>query len=57
VHSWPIRERILLQLAGMRDFVWLHAGKDGAEASPPAESPMTLIDHPQKELRIDHGWK
>lgn len=40
VHSWPIRERILLQLAGMRDFVWLHARKDQAAESPQAEWPM-----------------
>ena len=40
MRAWPMRDRILLQLAGMRDFVWLHSGKDAAEASPPAESPM-----------------
>jgi DNA-binding transcriptional MerR regulator len=36
----PIRERLLLQLAGMRDFVWLHAGKEQAAESPQAESPV-----------------
>jgi hypothetical protein len=40
VHTWPIRERIVLQLAGMRDFVWLHAGKEQAAESPQGESPV-----------------
>jgi deazaflavin-dependent oxidoreductase (nitroreductase family) len=38
MHAWSIRDRILLQLAGIHDFVWLHAAKDAAAASPQADS-------------------
>lgn len=37
--AWPMRERILLQLAGMRDFVWLHQSKERAIESPEVEVP------------------
>jgi deazaflavin-dependent oxidoreductase (nitroreductase family) len=40
MQAWRMRERILLHLGGIHDFVWLHAGKNEAEASPPAESAM-----------------
>jgi deazaflavin-dependent oxidoreductase (nitroreductase family) len=35
--AWPIRDRILLQLAGIHDFVWLHQSKE--EASSNGEAP------------------
>ena len=38
IQAWPTRDRLLLRLAGMHDFVWLHAAQDEAEASPQAES-------------------
>jgi len=28
VRAWPMRDRILLRLAGMHDFVWLHQSKE-----------------------------
>jgi deazaflavin-dependent oxidoreductase (nitroreductase family) len=30
---WPIRDRILLQLAGIHDFVWLHQSKELASSN------------------------
>jgi deazaflavin-dependent oxidoreductase (nitroreductase family) len=40
LQAWPMRERILLQLAGMRDFVWLHARTDQVAQSPQTGGPM-----------------
>jgi deazaflavin-dependent oxidoreductase (nitroreductase family) len=40
MQAWRMPERILLRLAGIHDFVWLHAVTDQAEASPPAESAL-----------------
>jgi hypothetical protein len=37
MQAWRMPERILLRLAGIHDFVWLHAVTDQAEAAPPAE--------------------
>jgi deazaflavin-dependent oxidoreductase (nitroreductase family) len=34
LRAWPMRDRILLRLAGMHDFVWLHKGKEQAAKSP-----------------------
>jgi len=43
VRAWPTRERILLRLAGMRDFVWLHQSKETVELpqtqEPAAQDP------------------
>jgi deazaflavin-dependent oxidoreductase (nitroreductase family) len=39
IRAWPIRDRILLRLAGMHDFVWLHQSKQHATDSPHMESP------------------
>ena len=39
IRAWPIRDRILLRLAGMHDFVWLHQSKEHATDSPQVESP------------------
>lgn len=36
--SWPIRDRILLQLAGMHDFVWVHQSSEHAMEPPQVES-------------------
>ena len=40
MQAWRMPERILLRLAGIHDFVWLHAVTDQAEASPPAGSAL-----------------
>ena len=40
MRAWPIRDRILLQLAGMHDFVWLHQSTEQAMESPQVESPV-----------------
>lgn len=39
MRAWPTRERILLRLAGMRDFVWLHQSKDAAVEPKRAQEP------------------
>jgi len=39
MRAWPIRDRILLQLAGIHDFVWLHQSGEQATESPQVESP------------------
>ena len=44
VRAWPLHERILLQLAGMHDFVWLHQSKDETMGSPQVEVPVA--QHP-----------
>ena len=38
MRAWRPRERILLRLAGMHDFVWLHQIKEQATEPPPATS-------------------
>ena len=38
--AWPIRDRILLRLAGIHDFVWLRQSKEQAIASPQVEVPV-----------------
>jgi hypothetical protein len=38
--AWPIRDRILLQLAGIHDFVWLHQSKEQATEQPQVTSPV-----------------
>jgi deazaflavin-dependent oxidoreductase (nitroreductase family) len=38
MRAWPIRDRILLQLAGIHDFVWLHESKEQPISSPRVES-------------------
>ena len=38
MRAWPMRERILLRLAGMREFVWLHQSKETVEL-PQAQEP------------------
>ncbi|WP_067897373.1 nitroreductase family deazaflavin-dependent oxidoreductase [Nocardia vaccinii] len=43
MYAWPTRDRLLLRLAGMHEFVWLHAGAD-QPAQPQAESP---VEHAQ----------
>jgi deazaflavin-dependent oxidoreductase (nitroreductase family) len=43
MRAWPMRDRILLKLAGMRDFVWLHSGKDEAALLPAYD---TRLDDP-----------
>jgi deazaflavin-dependent oxidoreductase (nitroreductase family) len=37
MQAWRMTERILLRLAGIHDFVWLHAVTAQAKASPPDE--------------------
>ncbi len=44
VRAWPMQERILLQLAGMHDFVWLHQSKEETIESPQVEVPVA--QHP-----------
>lgn len=39
MRAWPARDRILLRLAGMHDFVWLHQRKQQAMESPQVEAP------------------
>jgi deazaflavin-dependent oxidoreductase (nitroreductase family) len=39
MRAWPIRDRILLQLAGMHDFVWLHQSHEHATEPPQLTSP------------------
>lgn len=43
MRAWPMRDRILLQLAGMHDFVWLHRSKEQATESPQVESPVQPV--------------
>jgi deazaflavin-dependent oxidoreductase (nitroreductase family) len=40
MRAWPMRDRILLRLAGMHDFVWLHQRKQQATESPQVEAPV-----------------
>ena len=37
--AWPIASRILLHLAGIHDFVWLHQSQEQATESPRLASP------------------
>ncbi len=39
MRAWPLPSRILLRLAGMHEFVWLHQSTDGAteRLTPPAQ--------------------
>ena len=39
MRAWPIRDRILLHLAGMHDFVWLHESQEQATEPPQLTSP------------------
>ena len=41
--AWPIRDRILLQLAGIHDFVWLHQSKERAIESPRVEGSVQPV--------------
>ena len=34
MRAWPLRDRILLHLAGMNDFVWLHKSEEEATEPP-----------------------
>lgn len=36
--AWPIGPRILLQLGGIHDFVWLHQSREGHPEPPPVTS-------------------
>jgi deazaflavin-dependent oxidoreductase (nitroreductase family) len=40
MRTWSMRDRILLQLAGIHDFVWLHQSEEQAEESPQVEAPV-----------------
>jgi len=40
LHAWPARDRIVLRLAGMHEFVWLHQSKQHDTTSPQVESPL-----------------
>ena len=44
MRAWPLRERILLQLAGMHDFVWLHQTKE--ETLEPTQAEVPVAQHP-----------
>jgi hypothetical protein len=46
VRTWPMRDRILLRLAGIHDFVWLHQSKEETVESPRIEVPVT--QHPAR---------
>lgn len=39
MRAWPIGSRILLQLAGIHDFVWLHESQEQGTAPPVLASP------------------
>ncbi|UXA05064.1 hypothetical protein KXD96_19090 [Mycobacterium sp. SMC-2] len=39
MRAWPVRLRILLQLAGIHDFVWLHQSHEQRIESSPLASP------------------
>jgi hypothetical protein len=39
MRAWPMRDRVLLHLAGMHDFVWLHQSEERATEPPQAMSP------------------
>jgi deazaflavin-dependent oxidoreductase (nitroreductase family) len=39
MRAWPLGSRILLQLAGIHDFVWLHQSQEQATEPPPLTSP------------------
>lgn len=39
MRAWPIGSRLLLQLSGIHDFVWLHQSHEQTPASPPLTSP------------------
>ena len=41
--AWPRRDRILLQLAGIHDFVWLHQSKEQASSSGAAPITVNMI--------------
>ena len=41
--AWPIRDRILLRLAGIHDFVWLHQSKEQASSSGAAPITVNMI--------------
>jgi len=43
VRVWPMRDRILLRLAGMRDFVWLHRSEERVTESPPIKSSLERV--------------
>ncbi len=45
VRAWPMRDRILLRLAGIHDFLWLHQSKEPAAESPQVESPVEHAAH------------
>jgi len=40
MRAWRMRDRILLRLAGIHDFVWLHQSKEQAMESPQVEAPV-----------------
>ena len=40
MRAWPIKDRILLHLAGMHDFVWLHRSEEQATEPPQVTSPV-----------------
>ncbi len=40
MRAWPTRDRILLQLAGIHDFVWLHQSQEQATEPPHRTSPV-----------------
>jgi deazaflavin-dependent oxidoreductase (nitroreductase family) len=42
--AWPMRDRMLLRMAGMHEFVWLHASADQPGRRLQAESP---VEHAQ----------
>ncbi|WP_156768086.1 nitroreductase family deazaflavin-dependent oxidoreductase [Mycobacterium sp. E1386] len=42
MRAWPARSRILLQLAGIHDFVWLHLSREQRAESAPLAS---QVDH------------
>ena len=46
VLAWPMRDRILLRLAGIHDFVWLHQSKEETIESARIEVPVT--QHPAR---------
>ena len=39
MQAWPLGSRVLLHLAGIHDFVWLHHSQEQGTESPPLTSP------------------